>query len=114
MSPNLLPNAFCFETSLNGLARTSRAPAARSSLRHSSHAANSASHRNVPPRLRRALQYVPGSFAPEKLANAIQGPADAYVLDLEDSVSKERKDLARGQVAKQVDPPLHLFVILVK
>lgn len=82
------------------------------------HYSSLASTDHAPKRLRRALQYVPGSFAPEKLSKAIRGPADGYVLDLEDSVSEDRKDLARSQVGSSVVylalVPTHAFLPIVR
>ncbi|MEP9347654.1 CoA ester lyase [Xanthobacter sp. KR7-225] len=52
------------------------------------------------PDLRRAPRsylFVPGD-APEKMAKAAAGAADAIILDLEDSVAPERKDAAVGTV----------------
>lgn len=50
-------------------------------------------------RVRRALQYIPGSFSSEKLLRAASGPADGYIFDLEDSVNEASKDGARRNVS---------------
>lgn len=51
-----------------------------------------------PRREPRSYLFVPGD-APEKMAKALAGAADAVILDLEDSVAPERKDAAVGMVA---------------
>jgi citrate lyase subunit beta/citryl-CoA lyase len=45
----------------------------------------------------RSLLFVPGD-SERKLAKAVAGPADALILDLEDAVSADRIDIARGMV----------------
>ena len=52
-------------------------------------------------RPRRSVLYMPGSNA-KALAKARSLPADALILDLEDSVSPESKVSARGQVVEAV------------
>ena len=52
-------------------------------------------------RPRRSVLYMPGSNA-KALAKARSLPADALILDLEDSVSPEFKVVARGQVVEAV------------
>ncbi|GEP01449.1 HpcH/HpaI aldolase/citrate lyase family protein [Methylobacterium haplocladii] len=52
-------------------------------------------------RLRRSVLYMPGSN-PRALEKAKTLPADALILDLEDAVSMEEKDLAREQVCAAV------------
>ncbi|HTT82869.1 MAG TPA: CoA ester lyase [Rhizomicrobium sp.] len=47
----------------------------------------------------RSLLFVPGD-SEKKIAKAGSGPADALILDLEDSVAPERKAFARGRVAE--------------
>ncbi|NMO02262.1 CoA ester lyase [Gordonia sp. TBRC 11910] len=46
----------------------------------------------------RSFLFVPGD-SEKKLAKAAQSPADALILDLEDSVAQGRKEFARGLVA---------------
>src|SRR5271168_4870294 len=50
-------------------------------------------------RPRRSVLYMPGSNA-KALAKAAALPADAVILDLEDSVSPDAKAAARAQVAE--------------
>ncbi len=45
----------------------------------------------------RSMLFVPGD-SDKKLAKGVAGPADALILDLEDSVAAARRPLARGQV----------------
>jgi citrate lyase subunit beta / citryl-CoA lyase len=52
-------------------------------------------------RPRRSMLYMPGSN-PRALEKARTLPADALILDLEDAVAPEAKDLARDQVASAV------------
>ena len=52
-------------------------------------------------RLRRSVLYMPGSN-PRALEKARTLPADSLILDLEDAVSMEEKDLAREQVCAAV------------
>jgi citrate lyase subunit beta / citryl-CoA lyase len=52
-------------------------------------------------RPRRSVLYMPGSNA-KALAKAASLPADALILDLEDSVAPDQKVAARGQVADTV------------
>lgn len=52
-------------------------------------------------RPRRSVLYMPGSNA-RALDKARTLPADALILDLEDAVSPDAKELARGQVAEAV------------
>ncbi len=52
-------------------------------------------------RPRRSVLYMPGSNA-KALAKAKTLPADALILDLEDSVAPDQKILAREQVAEAV------------
>jgi citrate lyase subunit beta/citryl-CoA lyase len=52
-------------------------------------------------RPRRSVLYMPGSNA-RALEKARAIPADALILDLEDAVAPDAKDLARGQVADAV------------
>ncbi|WP_375455908.1 HpcH/HpaI aldolase/citrate lyase family protein [uncultured Methylobacterium sp.] len=52
-------------------------------------------------RLRRSVLYMPGSN-PRALEKAKTLPADCLILDLEDAVSMEEKDLARAQVCAAV------------
>jgi citrate lyase subunit beta/citryl-CoA lyase len=52
-------------------------------------------------RPRRSVLYMPGSNA-KALAKASTLPADALILDLEDSVSPDAKEAARGQVVEAV------------
>ena len=52
-------------------------------------------------RPRRSVLYMPGSN-PRAIAKARSLPADAIILDLEDSVAPEAKDAAREQVAAAV------------
>jgi citrate lyase subunit beta / citryl-CoA lyase len=52
-------------------------------------------------RPRRSVLYMPGSNA-KALAKAVTLPADALILDLEDSVAPDAKVAARGQVAAAV------------
>ena len=52
-------------------------------------------------RPRRSVLYMPGSNA-KALAKAATLPADALILDLEDSVAPDAKIAARGQVADAV------------
>ena len=55
-----------------------------------------------PLRLRRAAHFVPG--ANEKmLGKALELPADALVLDLEDAVTPDNKDAARETIARWLD-----------
>ena len=52
-------------------------------------------------RPRRSVLYMPGANA-KALAKATTLPADALILDLEDSVAPEAKEMARAQVAEAV------------
>src|SRR5580692_707280 len=52
-------------------------------------------------RPRRSVLYMPGSNA-RALAKARTLPADALILDLEDAVAPDAKDLAREQVCAAV------------
>lgn len=52
-------------------------------------------------RPRRSVLYMPGSNA-RALEKAKSIPADALILDLEDAVAPDAKELARGQVCKAV------------
>ena len=52
-------------------------------------------------RPRRSVLYMPGSNA-KALAKAKTLPADALILDLEDSVAPDQKIAAREQVAEAV------------
>jgi citrate lyase subunit beta/citryl-CoA lyase len=52
-------------------------------------------------RPRRSVLYMPGSNS-KALAKAVTLPADALILDLEDSVAPDAKDLARSQVVEAV------------
>jgi citrate lyase subunit beta/citryl-CoA lyase len=54
-----------------------------------------------PARPRRSVLYMPGSNA-RALEKARSLPADALILDLEDAVAPDAKDLARSQVADAV------------
>jgi citrate lyase subunit beta/citryl-CoA lyase len=47
----------------------------------------------------RSALYVPGD-RPERFEKALQSEADAIVLDLEDAVAPERKEIARGAVSE--------------
>jgi citrate lyase subunit beta/citryl-CoA lyase len=51
------------------------------------------------PRLRRSLHFVPGANE-RMLAKALTLPADTLILDLEDAVTPDRKDEARGAVTE--------------
>lgn len=53
------------------------------------------------PRLRRSLLYMPGSNA-RALEKGCTLPADGLILDLEDAVAREAKDLARRQVIEAI------------
>ena len=53
-------------------------------------------------RPRRSVLYMPGSNA-KALAKASTLPADALILDLEDSVAPEAKEAARGQVVEAAE-----------
>ena len=55
----------------------------------------------MPARPRRSVLYMPGSNA-KALAKAPTLPADALILDLEDSVAPDSKEMARQQVLKAV------------
>ena len=55
----------------------------------------------MPPRPRRSVLYMPGSNA-RAIAKARNLPADAIILDLEDSVAPDAKVLAREQVVAAV------------
>ena len=55
----------------------------------------------MPIRPRRSVLYMPGSNA-RALEKAKSIPADALILDLEDAVAPEAKELARGQVCAAV------------
>ncbi|MCD9198602.1 HpcH/HpaI aldolase/citrate lyase family protein [Aeromicrobium wangtongii] len=55
-----------------------------------------------PLRLARSALYVPGD-APDKLRSALDRGADELIVDLEDAVRPERKDLARDIVAMWLD-----------
>ena len=55
----------------------------------------------MPIRPRRSVLYMPGSNA-RALKKAQSIPADALILDLEDAVAPEAKELARGQVCEAV------------
>ena len=55
----------------------------------------------MPPRPRRSVLYMPGSNA-RAIAKARGLPADAIILDLEDSVAPDAKALAREQVVAAV------------
>ncbi len=50
----------------------------------------------------RSMLFVPGD-SPRKFDKARTGPADALILDLEDSVAPDRKDEARGLVRAMLD-----------
>lgn len=52
----------------------------------------------------RSLLFVPGD-RPERFAKAAASGADALILDLEDSVTPERKPAAREAVARYLRPP---------
>ncbi|PWR21671.1 HpcH/HpaI aldolase/citrate lyase family protein [Zavarzinia compransoris] len=52
----------------------------------------------------RSWLFVPGD-SPAKMAKAMAGPADALILDLEDSVAPGRKTLARDAVAEFLRAP---------
>src|SRR5271165_7589193 len=52
-------------------------------------------------RPRRSVLYMPGSNA-KALAKAATLPADALILDLEDSVAPDAKEMARAQVVEAV------------
>lgn len=52
----------------------------------------------------RSFLFVPGD-SPRKFEKASQGAADALILDLEDSVSPDRKDAARGLTAEMLRAP---------
>ncbi len=52
-------------------------------------------------RPRRSVLYMPGSNA-KALAKAATLPVDAFILDLEDSVSPDAKEIARAQVVEAV------------
>src|ERR1700691_1299071 len=52
-------------------------------------------------RPRRSVLYMPGSN-PRALEKARSLPADALILDLEDAVAPDAKDLARSQVCEAV------------
>src|SRR5512140_3765709 len=56
---------------------------------------------NRPVRPRRSVLYMPGSNA-RALEKARTLPADAVILDLEDAVAPDAKDLARAQVVDAV------------
>lgn len=53
-------------------------------------------------RLARSALYVPGD-APDKLAKALNRGADELIVDLEDAVTPDRKDYARGVVTDWLD-----------
>ena len=55
----------------------------------------------MPARPRRSVLYMPGSN-PKALAKAKTLPADALILDLEDSVAPDQKIAAREQVVQAV------------
>ena len=55
----------------------------------------------MPARPRRSVLYMPGSNA-KALAKASSLPADALILDLEDSVAPDAKERARAQVVEAV------------
>lgn len=52
----------------------------------------------------RSLLFVPGD-SPRKFARACEGPADALILDLEDSVAPENKAAARGHTRAMLQAP---------
>ncbi|WP_241153879.1 HpcH/HpaI aldolase/citrate lyase family protein [Nocardioides pantholopis] len=54
------------------------------------------------PRLARSALYVPGD-APDKLRKALDRGADELIVDLEDAVAVDRKELARDIVATWLD-----------
>ena len=54
-------------------------------------------------RPRRSVLYMPGSNA-RAMEKARTIPADALILDLEDAVAPDAKDLARRQVATRSKP----------
>nr|WP_235735419.1 aldolase/citrate lyase family protein [Nocardioides alcanivorans] len=56
----------------------------------------------VPPRVARSALYVPGD-APDKLRSALGRGADELIVDLEDAVLPDRKELARDIVAAWLD-----------
>ena len=56
---------------------------------------------SVAPRPRRSVLYMPGSNA-RALEKARSLPVDALILDLEDAVAPDAKELARAQVAEAV------------
>lgn len=49
----------------------------------------------------RSLLFVPGD-RPERFAKAVASGADAVILDLEDAVTADRRDAARGEVARHL------------
>ncbi|MEZ0495946.1 CoA ester lyase [Sphingomonas sp. IW22] len=59
----------------------------------------------------RSLLFVPGD-RPDRFEKALASGADALILDLEDSVTAERKDVAREAVAAFLkgSHPAHIFV----
>jgi citrate lyase subunit beta/citryl-CoA lyase len=52
----------------------------------------------------RSALYVPGD-RPERFEKALQSEADAIVLDLQDAVAPERKEIARGAVSELLRSP---------
>jgi citrate lyase subunit beta/citryl-CoA lyase len=56
------------------------------------------------PRPRRSLLFVPGDDT-HKLDRAACAGADTLILDLEDAVPPDRKDLARGEVSARIRDP---------
>ena len=56
---------------------------------------------DLPARPRRSVLYMPGSNA-RAMEKAREIPADALILDLEDAVAPDAKEIARGQVVEAV------------